>query len=258
MRVFLGIVRLLLLVVMSAVVIVVHFAYRVVGKSWSFPKGIYGLLTLLFGFPPNVVGRDAGGQGRPVFYAANHVSYLDVIAIGSVIDGWFVAKSEVADWPLFGMLAKIQRTVFIRRVRTAIDAGKDAVAEILRSGRSAVIFAEGTSTDGANVKPFKPGLFDALYESGVDALVQPVAVVLDTVEGKKVGSDAVLRDRYAWWRPEHTLVPHLWAFACTVRTGVTLHFLPPLDPRDYPDRKALAMAAQKAVQAAVEAGAGMR
>lgn len=257
MRVISGVSKILVLLLLASLVILVHFIGKVFGRHWSFPRRIYALISRIYGFLPKVHGTPATAQGKPVFFASNHISYLDITAIGSEVDALFVAKSEVAGWPLFGTLAKIQNTVFIRRAKTAIDATRDTLATLLRQNKSVIVFAEGTSTDGTSVKPFKPGLFDALYEEGVDALVQPVAIVLESIDGQRVGGDVALRDRYAWWRPEHTLVPHLWAFACTKKTGLALYFLPPLNPRDFADRKHLAAAAHKAVQAVVEAESGI-
>lgn len=258
MHIIRGISKILALVFLALLVILAHAVGRVFGRHWSFPMRVYALISRIFGFLPTVYGAPATGQDKPVFFASNHVSYLDITAIGSQADGLFVAKSEVAGWPLFGTLAKIQNTVFIKRTKTSIDGARDTVAGLLHQNKSVIVFAEGTSTDGTSVKPFKPGLFDALYEEGVEALVQPVAIVLETIEGQKVGQDAVLRDIYAWWRPEHTLVPHLWAFACTKGAGVSLHFLPPLNPKNFADRKQLALAAHNTVKAVVEAESGIR
>ncbi|NBX66144.1 MAG: 1-acyl-sn-glycerol-3-phosphate acyltransferase [Proteobacteria bacterium] len=258
MRVLLGIIRILSLALMAAMVLIIHGLGRLIGRHWSFPTSVCFLVARLFGFTPRVVGTQIRDKDRPVFFASNHVSYLDIVILGSQLDALFVAKSEVANWPLFGVMAKIQNTVFIRRAKTAIDSARDTLASLLRQKKSVIVFAEGTSTDGASVKPFKPGLFDALYEPGVDAVVQPVAIVLESIEGQRIGGNALLRDRYAWWRPEHTLVPHLWAFACTKRAGVSLHFLHALNPKDFEDRKELAAAAHKAIQAVVEAESGLR
>lgn len=244
--------RLALLAVMAAGVILLHLAFRLAGRRWAFPKSVYAFLCRVFGIRVRVEGRPERAGTRPKFYIANHLSYIDVLAIGSVIDGRFVAKSDVANWPLFGFLASIQNTVFIRRTRAALEGAKNVLAGVLKGGDSIVVFAEGTSSNGTSVLPFKPGLLDALRVPGVAADVQPLAVVLDRVGGRPVAADPALRDVYAWWRPETTLLPHLWGFACTPCVDVTLHFLPVLVSGAGTDRKALARAAQTAVAAKVE------
>jgi 1-acyl-sn-glycerol-3-phosphate acyltransferase len=95
---------------------------------------------------------------RPTLFAANHVSYLDIAVLGALVRGSFVAKSEVRDWPLFGLLAKLQSTVFVeRRVRRAMRH-RDEMAERLAAGRNLILFPEGTSSDGNRVLPFKSAL----------------------------------------------------------------------------------------------------
>jgi 1-acyl-sn-glycerol-3-phosphate acyltransferase len=99
-------------------------------------------------------------------YVANHVSYTDITVLGSVIPGSFIAKAEVADWPFFGWLAKLQRSVFVdRQVRSTVTQ-RDAVGERLASGDALILFPEGTSGDGNRVLPFKTALFGAWRGSG--------------------------------------------------------------------------------------------
>ncbi|MBU6234621.1 MAG: 1-acyl-sn-glycerol-3-phosphate acyltransferase [Alphaproteobacteria bacterium] len=194
-------------------------------------------------------------SANAVLFVPNHISYLDIVALGSILDARFVAKSEVAGWPLFGLLSKIQNTVFIRRTRSALEGAMHELAKILKSGISLIVFAEGTSTNGLAVKPFKPGLFDAVFEAGGGIMVQPVALTIQSIDGKAPMGDGPTRNMYAWWRPEDTLVPHLWAFACSKGTDVAVNFLPVLSPQEYADRKALAAAAHRAVSQVVEAAA---
>ena len=92
---------------------------------------------------------------------SNHVSYTDITVLGSLIAGSFIAKAEVAGWPLFGWLAKLQRTVFVdRRVRST-RSQRDAMTERLAVGDALILFPEGTSSDGNRVLPFKSALFSA-------------------------------------------------------------------------------------------------
>jgi 1-acyl-sn-glycerol-3-phosphate acyltransferase len=97
--------------------------------------------------------RGAPEVRGPTLFVANHVSYLDIVVLGSLVDATFVAKSEIAVWPLIGLLARIGRTVFIHR-RAAYCAGQcDALAARLEAGQSLILFAEGTSSDGGRVLP---------------------------------------------------------------------------------------------------------
>ena len=113
----------------------------------------------ILGFRIRVIGTPT--NERPVLYAANHISYTDITVLGSVIPGSFIAKSEVARWPFFGWLAKLQRSVFVdRRMRSTV-AQRDAIGKRLADGAALILFPEGTSGDGNRVRPFKSALFGA-------------------------------------------------------------------------------------------------
>jgi 1-acyl-sn-glycerol-3-phosphate acyltransferase len=113
---------------------------------------------------------------------ANHVSWLDVLAITAVCPASFVCKQEIASWPLLGWLLKRAGTVFMRRA-SAWSAWRAvlAIAPMLRSRSSIAVFPEGTTTLGDAVLPFYP----ALFQSAVNArsLVQPVAIVYARPDG---------------------------------------------------------------------------
>lgn len=121
------------------------------------------------------VRRRGSPTPMPALYAANHVSWLEVLALGSVAPLGFVAKSEVSRWPIIGPLASAAGTLFIRRgsARAAARAVTQAVTR-LAGGGSVCVFPEGTSTSGDQVLPFKASLFEAAAALGCE--VQPVAV----------------------------------------------------------------------------------
>lgn len=126
-------------------------------------------------------------HGRPTpmsaLYAANHVSWLEVLALGSIVPMGFVAKSEVSRWPLIGVLAEAAGTLFLRRgsARAAARTVDQAVVR-LAGGGSICVFPEGTSTAGGDVLPFKAALFEAAALLGCE--VQPVAVSYPVVTGR--------------------------------------------------------------------------
>jgi 1-acyl-sn-glycerol-3-phosphate acyltransferase len=103
-----------------------------------------------------ILGIEIESRGRPsdrhpTLFAANHVSYLDIEVLGSLLKASFVAKAEVATWPFFAWLAKLQETVFVeRRSRRAADH-RDAMSRRLEAGDDLILFAEGTSGDGNGV-----------------------------------------------------------------------------------------------------------
>jgi 1-acyl-sn-glycerol-3-phosphate acyltransferase len=118
----------------------------------------------------------------PLLVVANHVSWLDVYALNTIAGSRYVAKSEVATWPLAGGIACGFRTFFIRRA-SCRDAArvKDQVAAALRDGERVVVFPEGTTTDGAAVGRFHAALFQAAIDARVP--VQAVAIRYRQADG---------------------------------------------------------------------------
>jgi 1-acyl-sn-glycerol-3-phosphate acyltransferase len=196
-----------------------------------------------------VRARGAAASGLPVLFAANHVSYLDIMVLGQLLDARFIAKSDVRSWPGIGFLARISGTCFIRRVATEAAAQNDELAGMLGAGRSLILFAEGTSSDGASVLPFKSSLFGVVDRADGIA-VQPVAIRYTHLNGMPV-SDAAARDRLSWYG-EMTLMPHLWTFLGQKGGEVEVHFLDvERNPRET-GRKTVARMAENAVRKAVQ------
>jgi 1-acyl-sn-glycerol-3-phosphate acyltransferase len=146
----------------------------------------------------------------PTLYVANHVSYIDVVVLGALLDARFIAKAEVARWPLFGQLGALTQTFFVRRRPREALIQRNALAARLRAGHSFVLFAEGTSSDGLAVLPFKTSLLSVAEPWVLD---RPVAVQAVTLcyrsweDGTPIGRDNC--DLYAWYG-DTELVPHLW------------------------------------------------
>lgn len=187
-----------------------------------------------------VVVRGTMCRERPVLFISNHCSYLDVTTLGSVIPGCFVAKREVRDWPLFGYLAHLQRSVFVeRKARAGVDRQRDDLASRLEAGDSIILFPEGTSSDGNRTLPFKSSLFAAAaFRPGGKALVvQPVSVAATRLDGMPMG--LFNRPLYAWYG-DMNLAPHLWTAFASGRITVEIEFHEPVTLEAFGSRKALA------------------
>jgi 1-acyl-sn-glycerol-3-phosphate acyltransferase len=191
----------------------------------------------ILGFRIRVIGTPT--SERPVLYAANHISYTDITVLGSVIRGSFIAKSEVARWPFFGWLAKLQRSVFVdRRLRSTV-AQRDAIGKRLADGAALILFPEGTSGDGNRVRPFKSALFGAAQQGeGVPpVIVQPVSLAYTRLDGIPIGR--LYRPFFAWYGAVD-LAPHLWSMVGLGTVEAVVEFHPPTFLRDCGSRKALA------------------
>ena len=147
---------------------------------------------------------------RPLLFLSNHSTWLDICVLGSVVPLVFVAKSEVAGWPLIGLLAKLQRSVFVDRQRRAkTGAVNQEIAERLSQGDPVVLFAEGTSSDGNRVLPFRSALVGAVQDvmaAGSEARVQPLSVAYVKVQGVPMGRQ---HRPLAAWYGDLDLAPHL-------------------------------------------------
>ena len=197
----------------------------------------------LLGLKVTVSGTLA--EGRPLLLISNHVSWSDILVLGSVAEVSFIAKSEVQGWPLFGSFAKLQRTIFIerdRRHKTADQASE--IAERLRDGDILVLFAEGTTSDGNRVLPFKSALFGAARAAldvkngeAVDhVLVQPVSVAYTRVQGLPMGR---YHRAVAAWPGSVPLVKHLLGVLHARAIDVSVSFGEPVMFDRTTDRKAL-------------------
>jgi len=165
-------------------------------------------VCFLIGIRVTVTG--APSAERPLLLLANHTSWLDIPILASVAPVSFVAKQEVASWPIVGFLAKAQRSVFVdRRRRHATGAHAGEVAGRLSKGDIMVLFAEGTSSDGNQVLPFRSALVGAAQwaiEDGGAATVQPVAIAYQKMLGLPLGRQH--RPLVAWYGGA-SLLPHL-------------------------------------------------
>ena len=191
----------------------------------------------ILGFRVERRGRQS--RERPTLYVANHSSYLDITVLGSVIEGCFVAKAEVASWPFFGLLAKLQRTVFVERRSVKAADQRDAMTRRLEDGDSLVLFPEGTSDDGNRVLAFKSALLSAAERrpKGQPLVVQPVSVAYTRLDGLPLGR--CLRPLFAWYG-DMDMAPHLWQVAGLGRLTVVVHFHPTTTIDERGTRKALA------------------
>ncbi|MEW6072331.1 MAG: lysophospholipid acyltransferase family protein [Planctomycetota bacterium] len=180
-----------------------------------------------------------GSPPRPPFFlVTNHLSYLDIALLARETGATFVAREEVARWPVVGWLARSVGSLFLDRGerRDVIRIGAEIEA-LLAAGRGVVLFAEGTSTSGAGVAPFRPALLEPAARAG-----QPVHFA--TLRYRVPPGEAPVRTAVAWWG-DMTFAPHLLRLA-TLR-GVEAQIAFGREPIRDSDRKSLAERLQREV-----------
>ncbi len=219
----------------------------------TFPHRYHRFMARLFGIRIKTFGTPLTGQG--VLIVANHTSWLDIVIFSAVGHVSFVAKSEVATWPLFSTLAKLQETVFVDRMRrSATGESRDHIRERLLAGDTLVLFPEGTSNDGNAVLPFKSALMGAV-EARIDdgkggqraVPVQPVSTAYVGLHGLPMGREN--RPLYAWYG-DMELVPHLWEALQTGPLDVIVEFHKPMNVDEVGGRKKLAVLAEGTIRRA--------
>jgi 1-acyl-sn-glycerol-3-phosphate acyltransferase len=218
----------------------------------TFPNRFHRFLCKLFGIRITMIGKPI--QDRGVLMVGNHSSYLDILIISSIARVSFVGRSDVADWPLFGTMAKLQETIFvIRSKRSRAGESRDIIRERLREGDALVLFPEGTSTDGNRVIAFKSSLMGAAEaRMGADPTgvvhtvpVQPFTIAYVGMHGMPLGRED--RPFYAWYG-DMELLPHLWEGLKAGPLDVVVEFHPPVAVDGIGGRKKIAALAEETVR----------
>ena len=174
----------------------------------------------------------------PVLFAVNHISYLDITVLGSLLPVSFIAKREVANWPLFGWLARLQRSVFINRQARSTADQRDSIALRLAANEALILFPEGTSGDGNRVLPFKSALFSVANHGATGPVtVQPVSIAYTRLDGMPIGRR--LRPLFAWYG-SMALAPHLWTMLGLGTVEIVVEFHRPTTLAECGSRKLLA------------------
>lgn len=214
------------------------------------PHAYHRLVCRILGIEVRVLGDIS--SARPTLFVANHVSYLDIEIFSAAVPTCFVARGDMASWPLFGWLAKLQQTVFVDRRARSVASERGELARRLDDRHNVVLFAEGTSSDGGRLLPFKSAFLSVAqrHVDGRPLVVQPVTVAYTRLDGMPLGRP--LRPFIAWYG-DMDLGPHLWFALGMGRLTAELRFHPPVTLDDFGSRKALAAHCAAAIGAALEA-----
>jgi 1-acyl-sn-glycerol-3-phosphate acyltransferase len=234
----LGVRRLIAYLCVTIPLMPVQLLFVALGSRMAerFPVFYHRLCCRLMGIDVVTVGEMS--RQRPTLFVSNHTSYLDITILGSLIPGSFIAKTEVARWPLYGQLAKLQRTVFVDRKRQTADRQRDDIQRRLDSGGNLILFPEGTSNDGNRVLPFRSALL-SVAERPVEQsrlAIQPVSIAYVGLNGIPMGHG--LRPLVAWYG-DMILGPHLWQFSRLGKIKVVVEFHPAVDLAQIGTRKEL-------------------
>lgn len=242
--------------IMVAFFLPVLFISRTLGLRFGkkIPRYFHTCLAKIMGVKIRVRGEMVGGRfdEQPTFFVSNHSSYLDIPVLGSVIEGCFVAKSEVGSWPFIGMMSRFQNTIFIERRSVRAKDQVGPLRENLEQGNSVILFPEGTSSDGMRALPFKSSLFNIVEKPLADGTylrVQPVTMICTEIGEMPIGR--AWRPYYAWFG-DMTLIKHVWDVFRIADFTVDIIFHPPVTVEEFGGRKGLSEHCQRVIADGVD------
>ncbi len=223
--------RLLMLIWLLILLVPLHYLFRLFRITSPFPQLFLGLAARVVGARVKVHGEHLR---RDVFYLSNHISWIDILAIGGACGSAFVSKAQVKRVPVVGWLADLNKTLYVEReARGSVAAQINALRDALAETWAITVFPEGTTGNGRTLLPFKAALLKVLEPPPPGILVQPIyldygtALSFATWLGDEHGQDNALR-----------VLAHRGSFE------LGLHFLEPFDPAAFTDRKAIAAEAE--------------
>jgi 1-acyl-sn-glycerol-3-phosphate acyltransferase len=214
------------------------------------PQFFHKVGCAFLGMRVTVIGAPA--KGRPTLLVSNHISWTDIIAIGSAAPVTFVAKQEIAKWPFVSMMAGLQRTIFVDRTRrSGTGRTAEAMGRHMAEGNAVVLFAEGQSDIGTHVLPFRSALVGAAQhamEAGGarEVNIQPLTVAYTKLHGLPISRNE--RSLVAWVKSK-SVKDNIAEILSGPIKDVTVAFGTPQILAHGADRKAVTKAAEREVRA---------
>ncbi|APG63769.1 hypothetical protein LPB140_09885 [Sphingorhabdus lutea] len=232
--------RILLLLSSLAICLFLHAIWRLFTPHSPWPRLFLSTVSWNSGVVPKVVGPRIKEN---VFYASNHISWIDIPTISAATGCTFIAHSGIAEWPLIGWLCRLNNTIFVTRDdRASVAKQIETIQNAMLEKQPITIFPEGTTHDGQSLLPFKPSLFQALVNAPAPILIQPVFLTYGRHNHK-----------IAWLGDEPAPV-NGWKILSRIGPATaTLHFLEAFDPSQYECRKEIAAEVRRRIGRAMEA-----
>ncbi len=233
-----GATRLLLLALPLAVLLPLHMIWQRLQLPSPWAMLFLRIVSRVLGVRVKVHGQRLR---QDVFFVANHISWHDIPILGGVTGTAFVAQDGVRKWPVTGWLAAQNRTIFVNRADKQNVAGQIAeLRSAIAENWSVTLFAEGTTSDGSGLLPFKASLFATLAPPPKPMLIQPVLLDFGDVAAEIA------------WLGEETGFETAWrAFTRPGSYKVGVHFLEPFDPHTLGDRKEVCAEARSRILSAM-------
>ncbi|HVT55741.1 MAG TPA: lysophospholipid acyltransferase family protein, partial [Xanthobacteraceae bacterium] len=211
------------------------------------PMYYHRICLKLFGVRIEV--RGAPTSERPLLFIANHSSWLDHLILSATTPVVFIAKKEIASWPVFGLLAKLQRSIFVDRARRQeTGAVNKEISTRLTSGDPVVLYGEGTTGDGNRILPFRSALLGAMSMTvgpGETGYLQPVSIAYTKLQGLPMGRQ---HRPVAAWFGDTSIAKHIGRVLKLGGIDAVVTFGPAMAVTPEMDRKRVARALEDSVR----------
>ena len=237
---FLKVFLIILVIVILGPIQYVFITFKVKYKAYI-PQLFHKIILKVLGVKVKLIGKKT--TARPLVLIGNHTSYLDIIILGSIMPICFIAKEEIRSWFLFGFLAKMQNTIFIKRKNFKTKQSLDYIKNQLSSNSAIVLFPEGTTNTGKRVLSFKSSLFN-LFENNNILRLQNFSLCYTHVNDMPI--DNRIRPQISWYG-DMNIIAHLLNLLklSSVNATVVLH---PVMQLEGQDRKTISMLSIKQVR----------
>ena len=235
--------RIGLLALAMLVHVPMHYLWRLLRLPSPWPRWFLGNVGRIAGARVEKIGVPLR---KDVFYVANHLSWIDILALGGASGTAFIAKAELATAPLVGWLAGLNRTVYVKREnRLGVAEQINELRAALEENWAITVFPEGTTTDGQSLLPFKTPMLRVLEPPPPGVMVQPVLLDYGAV-AEEIG----------WIGDESGVTNARRMLARKGSFRLRIHFLEPFLPADFPGRKAIAAESRRRIEEALVAKLG--
>ena len=231
--------RLIIFLLLTLALLPFQFIIVFFIKNYTYiiPYFYHKICLRIFGIKIKTFGKVS--INFPILLISNHASYLDIIILGSLFKTSFIAKKEISKWPLLGILAKLQNTIFIDRRVSSLKNQENQIIKHLNEKKNLVIFPEGTSSDGNRVLPFKSSLFN-IFEKNLNSkiLVQTITIVYKKINGIPMNR---IERKNITWHSNMDLIPNIFNVLKKLSIEVEVIFNDEFLPSKEYDRKKLAL-----------------
>ena len=213
------------------------------------PKAYHTVLCKIFRITVEITGTPTT---KHAVFLGNHLSYIDIPVMGSILDATFIAKEDVKSWFIFGWLGTLAQTIYISRKRDAAQQCINDIEKMINRGRSLILFPEGTSSRGTKVIPFKSSLFELFLNDSLKnkLFIQPFTITIKKINGEII-SNIEDMDKYSW-HSDMELMPHLWQMAKLKGAHINIEFHCPRPAKNFKNRKEFAQICYDDVEQALK------